>query len=196
MKKQLIPDFFLRNHIDVFKIQIDRLGEISVKRSKRRSISISIKGKNDIRVNAPNRMSQKDIRNYIVDRRGWIEKNLKLMAQRKELPDAFGLEEDQYIAACQSIADRLQVLAEKHHLIYNGLTIRSQKTIWGSCSSLRRISLNFKIAFLPEQLRDYVILHELLHTRIRQHSSLFWRELDKLTGNSRALDKELNEYCL
>ena len=58
------------------------------------------------------------------------------------------------------------------------------------------ISLNINLARLPEKLMDYVIIHELLHTKIRGHGKDFWRNLDLLLVNARGLKKELNNYSL
>ncbi|MFC2051983.1 M48 family metallopeptidase [Chloroflexota bacterium] len=77
---------------------------------------------------------------------------------------------------------------------FNRVFIRSQKTRWGSCSKNNNISLNVKLVLLPEDLVDYVILHELVHTRIHNHSKSFWEELDRHTGNSKAFASRLRKY--
>lgn len=69
----------------------------------------------------------------------------------------------------------LQKLSRKYGLPYNGLTIRDQKTRWGSCSSLKNINLNIKLILLPAHLVNYVLIHELCHTRVLSHSSAFWK---------------------
>lgn len=69
--------------------------------------------------------------------------------------------------------------------------MREQRTRWGSCSGKNNISLNVKLVLLPEELIDYVILHELVHTRIHNHGKKFWDELDIYTGNAKAVAKRL-----
>jgi hypothetical protein len=71
-------------------------------------------------------------------------------------------------------SQRLELLAQQHGFDYNKLTIRSQKTRWGSCSSRKNISLNWKLVKVPVFVSDYVMLHELVHTRIMNHSAVFW----------------------
>ena len=66
-------------------------------------------------------------------------------------------------------------------------------TRWGSCSAKNNISLNILIAQLPKELQDYIILHELLHTRIKNHSKIFWTELDILIGNAKRIDSILKK---
>ncbi|MHC4325449.1 MAG: M48 metallopeptidase family protein, partial [Planctomycetota bacterium] len=66
-----------------------------------------------------------------------------------------------------------------------------------SCSAKNNISLNINLARLPDELRDYVILHELVHTRIKNHSKKFWAELDKVIGGgAKELSKKLRKYRL
>jgi predicted metal-dependent hydrolase len=88
-------------------------------------------------------------------------------------------------------------MARIHHLKYRKVSIKNQKTKWGSCSSRDSINLNINLVRLPEQLRDYVILHELVHTRLKNHGREFWAELDKaLGGGAKELARKLRKYKL
>ena len=88
---------------------------------------------------------------------------------------------------------RLAELAERHGLPFDRLSIRGQRTLWGSCSSSGTISLNWKLLFLSPRLVDYVLLHELAHTRHMNQSGAFWALLERLAPGARALDAELRE---
>ena len=68
----------------------------------------------------------------------------------------------------------LEQLAEEHGFHYNGLSIRAQKTRWGSCSSKKNINLNCKLLFMPVEVVNCVMIHELCHTIEMNHSSRFW----------------------
>ena len=94
------------------------------------------------------------------------------------------------------MTSRLNRLAKEHGFTFNRVSIRSQKTRWGSCSRNNNISLNIKLVLLSEAMVDYVILHELVHTRIYNHSKEFWLELDKYVGNSKATASRLRRYGL
>jgi predicted metal-dependent hydrolase len=89
---------------------------------------------------------------------------------------------------------RVKYLAEKYNFTYNKLSFRNSKTRWGSCSSKNNISLSVNIMKLPDHLIDFVILHELVHTKIKNHSAEFWQKLDNVCENSKYLKKELKQY--
>ena len=90
---------------------------------------------------------------------------------------------------------RLKELAEKFGFAYNRVTIRNNRRNWGSCSSQNNISLNLQMMKLPDQLIDYILLHELVHTEIKDHSARFWKRLDEITENqARSLAKEVQKY--
>ena len=93
---------------------------------------------------------------------------------------------------------RIGELAQLHNFRYNRVSIRKQKTRWGSCSSKDNINLNMNLLHLPSELMDYILLHELVHTRVKNHSRDFWNELETVVPNAREIDRKLKDYqyCL
>ena len=91
------------------------------------------------------------------------------------------------------IPDRLAVLAERHGFHFNRVTIRGQKTRWGSCSSKKNINLNYKLLFLESAIVDYVLIHELCHTIEMNHSKQFWALVADCDANYKMHDKSLNK---
>lgn len=83
--------------------------------------------------------------------------------------------------------------AREQGMVYRKLSIRGQRTLWGSYSSSGTLSLNYKLLFLPPQLVDYVVLHELAHTRHMDHSRDFWDLLEHMMPGAKSFDRELNE---
>ena len=79
--------------------------------------------------------------------------------------------------ASRELPARLDELARTHGLVVSGVSVRNQRTRWGSCSRSGRISLNWRLVQMPPAVRDYVLLHELTHLRHPNHSARFWREL-------------------
>ena len=87
--------------------------------------------------------------------------------------------------------EMIEVLAEEHGFHFNKLTIRSQKTRWGSCSLNKNISLNSKLIFMPVNVASYVMVHELCHTVEMNHSSSFWQLVEDCDKNYKKNRKEL-----
>lgn len=105
------------------------------------------------------------------------------------------LEEALRRTAKNILPPRLQMLSEKHDLPYKSVKINSSSGRWGSCSARGGINLSYYLVLLPSHLIDYVLLHELAHTREMNHGEGFWALLDKLTdGKARALREELKGY--
>jgi predicted metal-dependent hydrolase len=87
-------------------------------------------------------------------------------------------------------------LANKVNLEVSNITVRNNKTRWGSCSGRNSISLNIHLMRLPSPLIDYFILHELAHIKVKSHGKPFWQFLESLLPGAKILDKKLNEYHL
>lgn len=87
---------------------------------------------------------------------------------------------------------RLEKLSQDTGLDYNRLSIRSQKTRWGSCNSRRDISLNDRLLFLSPPVMDYVMMHELCHTRFMNHSSSYWQLVELHCPDYRLYERELS----
>ena len=138
----------------------------------------------------------KNAQKFVEQKIDWIKKhskNIKLLSEKsKELPKIDREE------ARQKLGKRLSELAQEHNFQYNRISIRNQRTRWGSCSSKNNISLNMKLLHLPNYLIDYILLHELVHTRVKNHSKDFWNELENVVPNARTIDKQLRDYqyCL
>ena len=96
--------------------------------------------------------------------------------------------------AKSSLTERTLQLADKHFLQPKRISIRNQKTRWGSCSNSGTISLNWRLIQVPAFVRDYVILHELAHLKFLDHSPHFWNHLGKLCPNLNAAESWLKEY--
>jgi len=90
---------------------------------------------------------------------------------------------------------RLAALAGRYGFQYGKVGIRNNKRNWGSCSGRNNISLNLQMMKLPDELIDYILLHELVHTKIKNHGPLFWEKLDEITGKkARELAKKVRSY--
>ncbi|MDR1585794.1 MAG: M48 family metallopeptidase [Prevotellaceae bacterium] len=95
------------------------------------------------------------------------------------------------------LPQQVAFLAGKHNFSFSSVKIQSSKSRWGSCSSRKTINLSFYLLLLPQHLIDYVILHELCHTKEMNHSAKFWEWMDRVTGNkAQELNNELKQYSM
>jgi len=93
------------------------------------------------------------------------------------------------------LPDRTKQLADKFGFTFSEVKIQSSKSRWGSCSREKNINLSLYLMLLPANLIDYVILHELCHTKEMNHGDKFWRWMDKVTDSkSKELRAELKNY--
>ncbi len=176
------------------KIYIAGIGPVLFEQSRRaKRIIISVKTSKDVRVAVPMRSSFKTALEFVYLKKEWIQRHLVKNEQNENRRKAFL---DRSLAidkanAKKTLIYRLYHLAQDHGFTYNNASVRNQRTRWGSCSHKNNISLNVKLVLLPEELIDYVMLHELVHTRIHNHSKKFWAELDRYTGNGKVMTKRL-----
>ena len=187
MKKQKLPT----------TINIDNLGPITfVSSSRARRINVSVKAAGGVRVAVPKRASLKDAQRFVLSKQDWIEKQLIRLKKVQDEADKFSekVKELDINEAATKIAARLQELAQEHDFSYNRLTIRNQKTRWGSCSTKNNISLNIKLVLLPDELRDLILVHELIHTKIKNHGPKFWQKLEDIYPQARKIDRQVNDH--
>lgn len=182
---------------DANTIDIDGVGPVLFERSKRaRRVIISVKPFKGVRVAVPNRVSFSKAEEFVHSKINWIKVQLEKMKQYERqgyfssnLAD--GIDR---VKAKILLTRRLQQLTKNNGFSYNRVFIRNQRTRWGSCSTKNNISLNLKLVKLPDELVDYVILHELVHTQKKNHSKAFWSEMDKLVGDGKKMASRLKKY--
>ena len=178
-------------------VEVDGIGLIRLNRSRRaRNMNLTVKPFSGVGVTIPRGVSLKQVEQFVVSKTDWIAKHLAEARQleKRRLHADSVIEETDAGEARKFLVQKLKTLAEQHRFKVGKVSVRKQKTRWGSCSVNNNISLNINLIHLPQQLATYVILHELLHTRIKNHGRQFWRELDELVGDARSLRSQLNEY--
>jgi predicted metal-dependent hydrolase len=183
--------------VKVDAVKVDGVGLIRLKRSRRaRNMNLTVKPFSGVGVTIPRGVSLKQVEQFVASKTEWIIKHLAQARQLeiKRLHAASVIEETDAKEARKILVQKLKTLAERHGFKVGNVSVRKQKTRWGSCSVDNNISLNINLIHLPQQLMSYVILHELLHTRIKNHGRQFWKELDDLVGDARTLRSRLNEY--
>ncbi len=162
-----------------------------------RRLTVSIKPFKPIRVTFPARVSQVKAQEFLQSNIEWVKKAiLKMKEIESQTPAKIDLPKINKKQAKFFLIYQLRFLADKYNFTYNKVSVRNQKTRWGSCSGCNNINLNINLVRLPEELQDYVLLHELVHTRIKNHSRRFWDELDRYVANSKLIAKKLRKHSL
>lgn len=170
--------------------------EIEIIRSRRRTVAIEIKNDLRIIVRAPIFMSDEEIKRFISEKSAWIEKHtLKMRARKQTAEKPLSNAEIHALAdaALQDIPKRVKYYAEKMSLSVGRITIRNQKTRWGSCSSKGNLNFNCLLMLCPEKIRDYVVVHELCHMYEMNHSSAFWTRVEHIMPDYRSCRKWLKD---
>jgi predicted metal-dependent hydrolase len=178
-------------------ITITGIGDVIFERSRKaKYVNISVRPFNSIRVAVPVGVSIAVAKEIAEIKAGWIKDQiLKMKKAEQEYCDLKKNHEPINTGdAKKKIISRVNELSRKHNIPFNKVFIRNQRSRWGSCSAKKNISLNIKIARLPDKLMDYVILHELVHIRHHNHSKSYWLELEKIVGNARIIDKQLDKH--
>jgi predicted metal-dependent hydrolase len=177
-------------------LEIEGAGKILVERSCRaKRISMTIRPFKGVRVAVPLGVSFEKACLFVYSKLGWIKKHTEKMKRlEQEATEIKNGHNINPVEARKRLIKRLDVLSDLYGYKYNRVFIRNQKTLWGSCSGKNNISLNVNLAGLPDELIDYTILHELVHTRVKDHSRQFWDELDGLVGNAKKMDRQLSFY--
>ncbi len=158
--------------------------EYTLIRSDRKSLGMQIKG-TEVIVRAPFSEPQSRIDAFVRENAEWAERNLKKAEERQEKADSLGPltpEEIERLAkiARDYIPRRAELYARVIGVKYNRITVRCQKTKWGSCSSAGNLNFNCLLMLCPPEVRDYIVVHELCHRKRMDHSPAFWAEVARI----------------
>ena len=167
-------------------------------RSSRRTMSLEIKPDGRIIVRAPIRLSDARIRKFVEEKQEWILKNLEKMEKREEIKEhvkRLSALERQHLQnkACVVIPRRVAYFADKIGVSYGRITLRQQKTRWGSCAANGNLNFNWLLILSPPEVLDYVVVHELCHRKEMNHSQAFWKEVEAILPDYREREKWLKD---
>ena len=150
-------------------------------RARRKTLSIRIAQEGNLEIRAPLGMPKGEIEAFLKEKAQWIEthraKVLAEYAQGQEAP----LGEEEILTLAEQMRQRLPEKLNRHAasmgVTFGRVTIRCQQTRWGSCSSRGNLNFNCLLMLAPEEVLDYVVVHELAHRKQMNHSALFWQEV-------------------
>lgn len=174
--------------------------KVTVIRSNRKTVAIQVNSNLSVTVRAPRSASEKDIEEILKKKEAWISKHIEKIKETKERFEAEPTEKltrEKVIAlaeeALKVIPERVEYFAKVIGVTYGKITVRNQKTRWGSCSSKGNLNFNCLLMLAPPEVLDYVVVHELCHRKQMNHSKAFWLEVEKVLPDYKEVRKWLKE---
>lgn len=164
--------------------------EYEIKKYKRaKYLRISVKPGGRVVVTTPWRTPRYAAVQFVEKQGGWIEKaRAKMLALPTPANVGTAAEYKKYkLQAQRLIAARLIELNTQYGFPYKLVSVRNQKTRWGSCSKSGTLSFNYRLLFIDPAIRDYVLVHELCHTQQMNHSPQFWHLVGRVVPNHKQL---------
>ena len=164
-------------------------------RSARKTMAIQITPAGQVILRCPNRMSRKEAEAFLKSKESWVEAHLAKLVQQPAL-QILTQEEIETLAhqAAQDLPQRVQRHASTMGVTYGRITIRRQRTRWGSCSVKGNLNFNCLLMLCPEDVREYVVVHELCHRLEMNHSARFWAQVERVLPNYRESMLWLREH--
>lgn len=163
-------------------------------RAKRIRLSVSREG--EISLTVPRRVPLWMAELFLRSKADWVRKTLRETAAHFSSPlfpqgkDAYA---DHRERALLLVTERVEYYSRFYGFSYGRIAIRAQKTRWGSCSKKGNLSFNWKLAFLPSDMVDYVVVHELCHLRYFDHGKLFWELVERGIPDYKNIRKRMKE---
>lgn len=160
-------------------------------RTDRKTIAIQIKPDGEVIIRAPKRMPMATIEAFVQSKTHWIEKQLSALPAMEKMTAA---QHRTLIAqAKRLLPQKVAHFAHRIGVEYGRISIRSQHTRWGSCSTKGNLNFNCLLMLAPPTVVDYVVVHELCHRKQMNHSAAFWAEVEAVLPDYRQSKKWLKE---
>lgn len=173
--------------------------EYKLVRSDRKSLAIQITQNGETVVRAPRRCPQSVIDAFVMQKKYWIgQKVYEMLQEKKKAKKSVRViskqEQKDYLKKAQTVfAERVQYYAQRMEVSYCRITLRDQKTRWGSCSSKQNLNFNWRLIFAPPLVLDYVVVHELAHLREMNHSARFYAVVEQVMPDYKTWQRWLRE---
>ena len=166
-------------------------------RSRRRTLALQVTREGKVVVRAPLRYPAGRIETFVRQHEDWLQRKL---TEQKEHKSALPLPapEEEYAYREQArrvLTEKTAYYAKRLGVTYGRISIRGQKTRWGSCSAKGNLNYNWKLMLCPEEVQDYVVVHELAHRREMNHSKAFYRIVEEILPDYRERMRWLKDHA-
>ena len=164
--------------------------------SARRTKALQLREDGTLIIRLPRQMRQEEGLAFAREHLEWIQVNYQKIMERSEDRPIFSTEEiHSYMEQLRPVLKhRVDYYARIMGVNYGRITIRNQKTRWGSCSSQGNLNFNWHLVLLPAELLDYVVVHELAHRLEMNHSRRFWNQVGRILPDYETRRKRLRDY--
>lgn len=163
--------------------------------SARKTIAIQITPDGRVLVRCPQRMPRQAAEAFVQEKSRWIEKHLQAISNRPRQTPYTPAQIQEFAARTAALLEeKLPGLAAQIGVTYNRITVRRQRTRWGSCSSKGNLSFNCLLALVPDEVFTYVLVHELCHLKEMNHSAKFWQAVEQLLPDYKAAKSWLKTH--
>mgnify|MGYP004725057797 FL=1 len=164
-------------------------------RSRRKTIAIQIDREGQVIVRTPYGITKRQVEEFLHEKKDWLLQTRQRVEKRKteQIPISEEVRREGIERAKRIFPERTAYFAKRMGVDYGRITIREQKTRWGSCSSKGNLNFNWKLVLLDPELLDYVVVHELAHRREMNHSVAFWKVVEAELPDYRERRRRLKE---
>ena len=168
---------------------------VEVRRSRRaKRWTVTVEWGEPATLTVPACMSDAEIERVLDEHHEWIEAQRRKQRRRLRLDPRVVSEEEARRAARELVTMVADEEAEALGVTVEQITIRDQRTRWGSCSTTGSLSFNWRLAIAPFEVLDYVVVHELCHLREHNHSARFWKLVEARRPDYRTSRAWLDEH--
>lgn len=168
---------------------------MTIIRTNRKTIAIYVRKNGEVEVRAPFGVSDKKIQEFVLEKQDWIIKTQNKIKQKIQNKRTLSIEEKNKLIdkANEYIPQRVIYLSKQLRLPVTKIKITSAKSYWGCCNIKNEVSFSWRLMLATSQTIDYVIIHELVHTKHHNHSSKFWKEVEKIMPGYKECKEELKQ---
>lgn len=165
--------------------------------SRAKYLRLTIKPDGQVTITKPRWLSQRQVDRFWRAKQAWVRSRLsKIKSRPQGLLSKYN--RSHYLknkdTAKQFIIERLSYFNEFYNFEFGRISIRNQKTRWGSCSKDKNLNFSYKLLFLPRKLADYIVVHELCHLKELNHSKNFWQLVERTIPDYNQTRKKLRQY--